>query len=83
MLPYIGETTTELVVYAHEITISWVLTLPSGVDKVAFFSNEILKENGAQIVLWNNASHATETTGRRAVVKVENNKLLCDDSKLC
>lgn len=79
LLPYIGETTTELVVYAHQITISGVLTLPSGVDKVAFFSNEILEENGAQIVLWNNASHATETTGRRAVVKVENNKLLCDN----
>ena len=79
LLPYIGETTTELVVYAHQITISGVLTLPSGVDKVAFFSNEILKENGAQIVLWNNASHATEITGRRAVVKVENNKLLCDN----
>lgn len=30
-------------------------------------------------MLWNNASHATETTGRRAVVKVENNKLLCDN----
>ena len=74
--PYIGDDTTELVVYAHQLTISGTLTLPSGFAKVAFFANEILKENGAQIVLWNNA----QTTGRRAVVKVQSGKLLCENS---
>ncbi len=76
---YIGDTTTELVVYAHQITFSGTLTLPSGLAKVAFFANEILKKNGAEIMLWNNAHHTTSTTGRRAVVKVENGKLLCQN----
>ncbi|KAL9981759.1 hypothetical protein ACROYT_G010506 [Oculina patagonica] len=76
---YIGDTTTELVVYAHQITISGVLTLPSSLAKVAFFANEILKENGGEIVLWNNAQHTTPTTGRRAAVKVVNGKLLCQN----
>ena len=75
--PYIGDSTTELVVYARQITISGTLTLPSGLSKVAFFANEIQKENGAEIVLWNNAQHTTPTTGRRATVKVEDGKLLC------
>ena len=77
--PYIGDSTTELVVYAHQITISGTLTIPSGLVKVAFFANEILKENGAEIVLWNNAHHTTSTTGRRAAVKVQNGKLLCQN----
>ncbi|KAL9981751.1 hypothetical protein ACROYT_G010496 [Oculina patagonica] len=76
---YIGDTTTELVVYAHQITISGVLTLPRSLAKVAFFANEILKENGGEIVLWNNAQHTTPTTGRRAAVKVVNGKLLCQN----
>ena len=77
--PYIGESTTELVVYAHQITISGTLTLPSGLAKVAFFANEIQKENGGEIVLWNSAHHTTPTTGRQAVVKVENGNLLCQN----
>ncbi|XP_078363474.1 uncharacterized protein LOC144647555 [Oculina patagonica] len=77
--PYIGDTTTELVVYAHQITISGTLTLPSGLAKVAIFANEVLKENGGELVLWNNAQHTTPTAGRRAVVKVENGKLLCQN----
>ncbi|XP_078362974.1 uncharacterized protein LOC144647098 [Oculina patagonica] len=76
---YIGDTTTELVVYAHQLTISGTLTLPSGLAKVAFFANEILKENGGEIVLWNNAHDTTPTAGRRAVVKVEDEKLLCQN----
>ncbi len=72
---YIGDSTTELVVYAHQITISGTLTLPSSLAKVAFFANEILKENGGEIVLWNDAKH----TGRRAAVKVEHGKLLCQN----
>ena len=74
LTPYIGDSTTELVVYAHQLTISGDLILPSGLSKVAFFANEILKENGAEIVLWNNAQHT-----RRAVVKVESGKLLCQN----
>ncbi|KAL9981769.1 hypothetical protein ACROYT_G010516 [Oculina patagonica] len=77
--PYMGENTTELVVYAHQITISGTLTLPSGLAKVAFFANEILKEDGGEIMLWNNASHTTPTTGRRAAVKIEDGKLLCQN----
>lgn len=77
--PYIGDTTTELVVYAHQITMSGTLTLPNGLEKVAFFANEILKEDGAEIVLWNNAQHVSSSSGRRAVVKVENGKLLCEN----
>ncbi|KAL9981752.1 hypothetical protein ACROYT_G010497 [Oculina patagonica] len=76
---YIGDTTTELVVYAHQITIAGTLTLPSGLAKVAFFANEILKEDGGEIVLWNNAHHTTLTTGRRAAVKIEDGKLLCQN----
>ncbi|KAL9981754.1 hypothetical protein ACROYT_G010500 [Oculina patagonica] len=79
LIHYIGDSTTKLVVYAHQITISGTLTLPSGLAKVAFFANEIRKENGGEIVLWNNAQHTTSTTGRRAVVKVENEKLLCQN----
>lgn len=75
--PYIGDSTTELVVYAHQITMSGTLSLPNGLEKVAFFANEILKENGAEIVLWNNAQHVSPSSGRRATVKVENDKLLC------
>ncbi|KAL9981733.1 hypothetical protein ACROYT_G010476 [Oculina patagonica] len=71
---YIGDTTTKLVVFAHQITIAGTLTLPSGLAKVAIFANEILKENGGEIVLWNNAKR-----GRRAAVKVENGKLLCQN----
>ncbi|KAL9976575.1 hypothetical protein ACROYT_G013895 [Oculina patagonica] len=76
---YIGENTTELVVYAHQLIISGTLELPSGLAKVAFFANELLKENGARIVLWNNAHHTTPSTGRKAVVEVKNGKLLCEN----
>lgn len=79
LISYIGDSTTELVVYAHQITISGTLTLPNGIEKVAFFANEILKENGAEIVLWTNAQHVSSSSGRRAVVKVENDKLLCQN----
>ena len=74
-----GDSTTELVVYAHQITMSGTLTLPDGLEKIAFFANEILKEDGAEIVLWNNAQHVSSSSGRRAVVKVENGKLLCEN----
>ncbi len=73
--PYIGDNTYELVVYAHQIIISGTLTLPNGLAKVAFFTSEILKEDGGEIVLWNN--HAGK--GRRAAVKVENGNLLCQN----
>ena len=76
--PYIGDTTTELVVYAYQLTLSGTLTLPSGLAKVAFFAKEILKEDGAEVVLWNDPQ--LTATGRRAVVKVQNGKLLCQNS---
>ena len=77
LVHYIGDNTTELVVYAHQITMSGTLTISNGLKKVAFFANEILKEDGAEIVLWNNARHVTSSSGHWAVVKVENGKLLC------
>ena len=77
--PYLGDSTTEFVVYAHQITMSGTLTLPNGLEKVAFFANEILKEDAAEIVLWNNAQHVSSTSERRAVVKVQNGKLLCEN----
>ncbi len=73
--PYIGDSTTELVVYAHQIIISGTLTLPSGLARVVFFTSEILKEDGGEIVLWNNNAGK----GRRAAVKVESGKLLCQN----
>ena len=78
LVSYIGASTTELVVYAHQLTIAGTLMLPSGLSKVAFFANEILKVNGAEIVLWNDPQKTA--TGRRAVVKVQNGKLLCENS---
>ena len=75
---YIGASTTELVVYAHQLIISGTLTLTSGLNKVAFFANEIVKENGGQIVLWNDPEQTT--TGRRAVVKVQSGRLLCQNT---
>ena len=74
LIHYVGSTTTQLVVYAHQTTISGTLTLPSSLAKVAIFTNELLVGNGGRIDL------PTNVATRTAVVEVVNGKLLCKNS---
>lgn len=67
---YIGDDSTEIVIYAQEIRISGTLTLPTGL-KIAIFARRVIKENGASIEL------TTDNSARTSVVNVENGKLLC------
>lgn len=54
----------------------------NGFEKVVFFVNEILKENGVEIVLWNNVQYVILLLGSLVVVKIEDGKFLCKNCYL-